>query len=78
MVFMDMNIQRTSKQKLAGLILVISMLFLPSMVNAQIKVLDKITAIVDDDVVLQSELDQRMMAVLTQICLLYTSPSPRD
>ena len=59
----DMNRQKTSKQKLSGLILVISMLLLPSMVIAQIKVLDKITAIVDDDVVLQSELDQRMIAV---------------
>ena len=67
MVFMDMNRQKTSKQKLSGLILVISMLLLPSMVIAQIKVLDKITAIVDDDVVLQSELDQRMIAVLSQI-----------
>jgi peptidyl-prolyl cis-trans isomerase SurA len=78
MVFMDMNIQRTSKQNLAGLILVFSMLFLPSMVNAQIKVLDKITAIVDDDVVLQSELDQRMIAVLTQIQASGTQAPPED
>ena len=75
---MDMNRQRTSKQKLSGLILVISMLLLPSMVVAQIKVLDKITAIVDDDVVLQSELDQRMIAVLSQIQASGTKAPPQD
>ena len=42
--------------------------------HADVVMLDRIIAIVDDDVVMQSELDTRRQS----ICLLYTSPSPRD
>ena len=38
-----------------------------SLSNAQVKILDKIIAIVDDDVVLQSELNRRMSSIMKQI-----------
>ena len=46
--------------------------------TAQIELLDKVIAIVDDDVVLQSELNQRVATVYTQIQQSGTQPPPQD
>ena len=46
--------------------------------TAQIQLLDKVIAIVDDDVVLQSELDLRMAAVYGQIQQSGTQPPPQE
>lgn len=46
--------------------------------TAQIQLLDKVIAIVDDDVVLQSELDLRMTAVYGQIQQSGTQPPPQE
>lgn len=45
---------------------------------AQIELLDKVIAVVDDDVVLQSELDQRLIAVYAQIQKAGTQAPPQD
>ena len=45
--------------------------------SAQIKVLDKIVAIVDDDVVLQSELDQRIDSIVAQLTQSGTQMPPK-
>ena len=49
-----------------------------SLSNAQVKVLDKIIAIVDDDVVLQSELNRRMSSIMKQIKQSNTTAPPED
>ena len=46
--------------------------------NAQVKILDKIIAIVDDDVVLQSELNRRMSSIMKQIKQSNTTAPPED
>ena len=46
--------------------------------NAQVKILDKIIAIVDDDVVLQSELNRRMSSIIKQIKQSNTTAPPED
>ncbi len=45
---------------------------------SQVKVLDKVVAIVDDDVVLQSELDQRTTTITAQLASAGTKAPPRD
>ena len=45
---------------------------------AQIAILDRVIAIVDDDVVLQSELDQRLATIYTQIQQSGTTAPPQD
>lgn len=49
-----------------------------SLSNAQVKILDKIIAIVDDDVVLQSELNRRMSSIMKQIKQSNTTSPPED
>ena len=49
-----------------------------SLSNAQVKILDKIIAIVDDDVVLQSELNRRMSSIIKQIKQSNTTAPPED
>ena len=49
-----------------------------SLSNAQVKILDKIIAIVDDDVVLQSELNRRMSSIMKQIKQSNTTAPPED
>lgn len=53
-------------------------LFISLAATAQIQLLDKVIAIVDDDVVLQSELDLRMTAVYGQIQQSGTQPPPQE
>jgi peptidyl-prolyl cis-trans isomerase SurA len=77
MVFMVMNLWKTSKfllsTALSAMVLSISLA-----ATAQIQLLDKVIAIVDDDVVLQSELDLRMTAVYGQIQQSGTQPPPQE
>ena len=49
-----------------------------SLSYAQVKILDKIIAIVDDDVVLQSELNRRMSSIIKQIKQSKTTAPPED
>ena len=49
-----------------------------SLGNAQVRILDKIVAIVDDDVVLQSELNRRMFSIMKQIKQSNTTAPPED
>ncbi len=49
-----------------------------SLSNAQVEILDKIIAIVDDDVVLQSELNRRMSSIIKQIKQSNTTAPPED
>ena len=53
-------------------------IFACSLSNAQVKILDKIIAIVDDDVVLQSELNRRMSSIMKQIKQSNTIAPPED
>ena len=53
-------------------------IFACSLSNAQVKILDKIIAIVDDDVVLQSELNRRMSSIIKQIKQSKTTAPPED
>lgn len=53
-------------------------IFACSLSNAQVKILDKIIAIVDDDVVLQSELNRRMSSIIKQIKQSNTTAPPED
>ncbi|MDB9953468.1 peptidylprolyl isomerase [Porticoccaceae bacterium] len=46
--------------------------------TAQITLLDKVIAVVDDDIVLQSELDQRMVTIYTQIQKSGTKAPPQE
>jgi peptidyl-prolyl cis-trans isomerase SurA len=46
--------------------------------SAQLQILDKVIAIVDDDVVLQSELDQRLATVYAQIQQAGTQAPPQE
>ena len=53
-------------------------IFACSLSNAQVKILDKIIAIVDDDVVLQSELNRRMSSIMKQIKQSNTTAPPEN
>lgn len=73
MVFMVMNLWKISKSLLAAATLITSL-----GASAQLQILDKVIAIVDDDVVLQSELDQRLATVYSQIQQSGTQAPPQD
>jgi len=64
------------KQILAQSLVALIILLVSLQASAQIKVLDKIVAIVDDDVVLKSELDQRMDAIVAQLTQSGTQMPP--
>ena len=72
-----MNRWKTFKSSLA-LTLAFSGLLLPVNGNAEMALLDRIVAIVDDNVVLQSELSQRMTAIYSQIQQSGTQPPTED
>jgi peptidyl-prolyl cis-trans isomerase SurA len=76
MVFMVMNVMKIFKQVLAQPLVALIILLVSLQASAQIKVLDKIVAIVDDDVVLKSELDQRMDAIVAQLTQSGTQMPP--
>ena len=64
------------KQVLAQPLVALIILLVSLQASAQVQVLDKIVAIVDDDVVLKSELDQRMDAIVAQLTQSGTQMPP--
>ena len=71
-----MNLRKTSNILSAAIFAACTMLVSLS-ATAQIQLLDKVIAIVDDDVVLQSELDLRVASVYAQIQQSGTQPHRR-
>lgn len=71
-----MNHCKTFKSLLATAVL--SLLLLPFKASAEIALLDRVVAIVDDDVVLYSELNQRMAGILTRIQQSGTQAPPEE
>ena len=71
-----MNHWQTFKSALAKA--VVSLLLLPLSVHAEIALLDRVVAIVDDDVVLSSELNQRMAGILSRIQQSGTQAPPEE
>lgn len=70
-----MNLWKISKRTaLTG----VGALLISMSAAAQITLLDKVIAVVDDDVVLQSELDQRMVTIYTQIQKSGTQAPPQE
>ena len=65
------------KQVLAQPLVALIILLVSLQASAQVQVLDKIVAIVDDDVVLKSELDQRMDAIVGQLTQSGTQMPPQ-
>ena len=74
---MVMNLRKISKL-LSTATLAACALLVSLSATAQIELLDKVIAIVDDDVVLQSELNQRVAAVYAQIQQSGTQAPPQD
>ena len=72
-----MNLWKPSKFLLATTLAACALLVSFS-ATAQIQLLDKVIAIVDDDVVLQSELDLRVASVYAQIQQSGTQPPPQE
>ncbi|MDG1814297.1 MAG: peptidylprolyl isomerase [Porticoccaceae bacterium] len=70
-----MNLWKISKK---SALICASVLFVSIGATAQITLLDKVIAVVDDDIVLQSELDQRMATIYTQIQQSGTKAPPQD
>lgn len=75
---MVMNMLKVYKKLLVPFTIAFLGLFMTEMSLAQVKVLDKIVAIVDDGVVLKSELDQRVSSVSLQIAQSGTNAPPMD
>ena len=75
---MVMNMLKVYKKLLVPFTIAFLGLFITEMSLAQVKVLDKIVAIVDDGVVLKSELDQRVSSVSLQIAQSGTNAPPMD
>jgi len=72
-----MNLRKISKL-LSTATLAACALLVSLSATAQIELLDKVIAIVDDDVVLQSELNQRVATVYAQIQQSGTQAPPQD
>jgi len=70
-----MNLRSISKLHLALMSFALS---ISLSVSAQVTMLDKIVAIVDDDIVLNSELQQRMTTVIQQIAQSGTQAPPKE
>lgn len=62
----------------SGALLACCSITLSSQAMAEIKILDRVVAIVDDDIVMLSELEQRMAAVYRQIQQSDTQPPPPE
>ena len=71
-----MNHWKTFKSLLATV--ATSLLLLPLNASAEVALLDRVVAIVDNDVVLHSELNQRMGAVINQIQQSGTQAPPEE
>ena len=78
MVFLAMNKIIISKHILARWALAVIGVMFTLQSHGQVKVLDKVVAIVDDDVVLQSELDQRTTTIIAQLAGSGTQLPPKD
>jgi peptidyl-prolyl cis-trans isomerase SurA len=74
---MAMNLWKTFKS-LSTAIVVASAMALSLGATAQVQILDKVIAIVDDDVVLQTELDARLAVIYAQIQASGTQAPPQD
>ena len=72
---MVMNLRSISKLHLA---LMSAALSISLSISAQVTMLDKVVAIVDDDIVLNSELQQRMMTINEQIAQSGTQAPPQE
>lgn len=72
---MVMNLLNTFKR---SALLCIGLVLVSLGATAQITILDRVIAVVDDDVVLQSELDQRMATIYTQIQQSGTKAPPQE
>ena len=70
-----MNLWKISKK---SALICASVLFVSIGATAQVTLLDKVIAVVDDDIVLQSELDQRMATIYAQIQQSGTKAPPQD
>lgn len=70
-----MNLWKISKK---SALICASVLFVSIGATAQITLLDKVIAVVDDDIVLQSELNQRMATIYAQIQQSGTNAPPQD
>lgn len=77
MVSMAMNLWKTFKS-LSTAIVAASAMALSLGATAQVQILDKVIAIVDDDVVLQTELDARLAVIYAQIQASGTQAPPQD
>ena len=77
MVSMAMNLWKTFKS-LSTAIVAASAMALSLAATAQVQILDKVIAIVDDDVVLQTELDARLAVIYAQIQASGTQAPPQD
>lgn len=78
MVFLAMRKIKISKYILVRWILTLFSIGFALNSHGQVKVLDKVVAIVDDDVVLQSELDQRTTVITAQLASSGTKTPPQD
>jgi peptidyl-prolyl cis-trans isomerase SurA len=74
---MAMNLWKTFKS-LSTAIVAASAMALSLGATAQVQILDKVIAIVDDDVVLQTELDARLAVIYAQIQASGTQAPPQD
>ena len=72
---MVMNLRSISKLHLALMSVALS---ISLSISAQVTMLDRVVAIVDDDIVLNSELQQRMMTINEQIAQSGTQPPPQE
>ena len=72
---MVMNLRSISKLHLALMSVALS---ISLSISAQVTMLDRVVAIVDDDIVLYSELQQRMMTINEQIAQSGTQPPPQE
>jgi peptidyl-prolyl cis-trans isomerase SurA len=71
-----MNHWKTFKSLLATAVL--GLILLPTNSHAELALLDRVVAIVDDDVVLSSELNQRMVGILSRIQQSGTQAPPEE
>ncbi len=72
---MVMNLRSISKLHLALMSIALS---ISLSISAQVTILDRVVAIVDDDIVLNSELQQRMMTINDQIAQSGTQAPPQE
>jgi peptidyl-prolyl cis-trans isomerase SurA len=75
---MAMSILKVCKKNFPSVVVLLISAVISGTIQAQVRVLDKIIAIVDDGVVLKSELEQRISSVSSQIAQSGTNAPPMD